>query len=101
MGSMSAESMLEEAGLDKALVWHLQSNHYPPIPTSMIPACLRAIENAKAGKWNKKIKLPEGVTWKGKKYTVTNALVEHAHLKTFIFTGEPEEIDCDQEIDEC
>ena len=51
MGNLQALSLsasIDEGlcDLTQALTIHLQSNHYPPLPTSLIPACLEAIKQA-------------------------------------------------------
>ena len=45
MGSMHAEEFAGRTGkgkgkisMDQALTWHLQGNHYPPVPISMVGA---------------------------------------------------------------
>lgn len=90
MGTMTAlgyKEMVDEGqmSLENALTIHLRSNHYPPIPSSMIRPCMRAIEKANRGEWNKKVRLPEGVEHRvyGRLVPV-HELVNHAHLDTFL-----------------
>ena len=67
---------------DVALSWHLQSNHYPPLPQALIPACQQAIKNANAGLWDAWVPLPPGY---GFVSGVTTAqLVEGCHLDSFL-----------------
>lgn len=84
MGRLSAEAMLEVAGFRQALAWHLASNHYPAIPSVMIEPCVEAIANANAGEWDKSIALPSGVLWRGETSCPTHALIESAHLDSFL-----------------
>lgn len=84
MGRLSAEAMLEVAEFRQALAWHLSSNHYPSIPSVMIEPCVEAIANANAGEWDKVITLPDGVVWRGQTTCPTHALIEYAHLDTFL-----------------
>lgn len=90
MGKMSAISMNEavqdnDISLDAALAWHLQSNHYPPIPSSMIPVCKRAIELANMGEYDGLIELPEGIEHRIYGTTVpAHSVIEYAHLDSFI-----------------
>lgn len=84
MGRLSADAMLEVAGFRQALAWHLSSNHYPAIPSVMMEPCLQAIANANAGEWDKSIALPHGVLWRGQDTCSTSALIEYAHLDTFL-----------------
>jgi hypothetical protein len=64
---------------------HLQTNLYPPVPESMVGPSKRAIAAVNRGKHDSKIKLPDGVTWKGQKSAPAHAIVEghrlHAWLK--------------------
>jgi len=57
---------------------HLRSNHYPPVPLSMVQPCIEAIDAVNdAGLWNLEIPLPEGIATynlsdpTGKMYTKT------------------------------
>jgi hypothetical protein len=74
--------------LEKALALHLERNHFPPIPSVMVPSCIKAIANAKSGNMKVKIKLPKKVTWKGKRYVSTQLMVEEHHLEPFIYEME-------------
>lgn len=56
MGSMQANeyaALAKEGSVDlkQALAAHLQSNHYPPIPSDWIQPAINAIEAANAGNW--------------------------------------------------
>ena len=64
-GSLQAMEMAEMLEIESALSWHLTSNHFPPVPVSMVPVCIEAIENANAGDWMKNVSLPEGIGYKG------------------------------------
>lgn len=92
MGALQAQEMAAmEIDLETALGWHLQSNHYPPIPKSMVPVCLEAIDAYWEDDTNRLIKLPfDGVDrngepfqirWKdGSDHAPAWAIIEHAHL---------------------
>ena len=83
MGSTQAQGYAE-FGL-AGLAGHLQGNHYPPIPLSMLPVAQKAIRNANKGDWGKKIKLPEGVTYRdGSKAVATSKIVESLHLGAWV-----------------
>ena len=67
------------------LAGHLQGNHYPPIPLSMLPVAQKAIRNANRGEWAKKVKLPEGVTYRdGSKSVATSNIVASLHLNAWV-----------------
>ena len=45
MGHITAMDFAEmDIDIDLALTWHLRSNHYPPVPLSMIEPCKAAID---------------------------------------------------------
>jgi hypothetical protein len=70
--------------LEQAIGWHLQSNHYPPVPLSMVPVCIEAIEAGQEEDWGRLIELPEGVLWRGKNSAPASALVEAHHLDSWL-----------------
>lgn len=84
-----------------ALETHLLHNHYPPLPLSLIDACMEAIEAGNEGDWDRIIDLPEEITYragkdvpyvKGKKvdengnltYATASVIIELCHLETFL-----------------
>ena len=73
-----------ELTLDDQITWHLQSNHFPPIPTSMVKPCIEAINAANAGEWDRMIGLPDGVGYQGLTVAPVNAMIEQHHLETCI-----------------
>lgn len=93
MGATGAMGMSEAvndglASLDQALVWHLQSNHYPPVPTIMVQVCKAAIEAAEDEDWDRVVELPDGVSYKGSDSAPAWAIVEQHHLDAFIMSEE-------------
>lgn len=90
MGRLQADEFARLTDIRTALSWHLSSNHYPPIPAFFIDTCLVAIANANEGNWNATIDLPVGVEWRGQTSCPTSALIEWAHLESFL-TDEDED----------
>lgn len=88
MGKLQADEMIQHAGRERALAWHLSHNHYPPIAPEFIPLCVQAIDNAIAGEWDKLIELPKTILWRGESACPTHALVEYAHLESWIDAGD-------------
>lgn len=84
MGHLQAQEMKDALGLDQALSWHLQSNHYPPVSLSMLPICKEAIEHANTGDWDTLLKLPKGVSFRGSPKAPVSAIIEQHHLNTFL-----------------
>ena len=74
--------------LEQAVSIHLTANHYPPVPTSMVPVCINAIENANEGDWDWLVTLPDGVTWKGQDTVPASVIVDEFHLGEFVFFDE-------------
>jgi hypothetical protein len=71
--------------LETLLHWHLTANHYPPLPTSLIPCCIRSIELAASGQWTMRVRLPRGiVNAAGGRYLPAQAIVEACRLEDFV-----------------
>ena len=79
-----AESAVTKIQLENAVMTHLLYNHYPPVPSSMVGPCVRAIKYANKGEWDKKVRMPEGITYKGKKLAPIDAVIESHHLEFFL-----------------
>lgn len=84
MGALSAMDMAEQVDIRTALAWHLQYNHYPPIPVSMVDTCIAAIDACNDGVWNEDIDLPAGVYYKGRDTAPAWAIAEQHHLDPWI-----------------
>ena len=86
MGNMHAEEYASMKGKNKdlGLAAHLQSNHYPPVPVSMVGPSKRAISAVNRGKHDSKIKLPEGILWRGQKSAPAHAIVDAHHLHAWL-----------------
>lgn len=85
MGHRSAVDMASYASLDAGLRWHLESNHYPPLPLALLPVCKRAIALANHGKGNNRVKLPEGTTHrKYGKEVPAFVIIEELHLSPWV-----------------
>lgn len=84
MGYGAAADMAQYADLHTALVWHLQSNHYPPVPVSMVPVCLAAIDAINEGEFHRAIDLPDNILWRNESAAPAWAIVEGHHLEPFI-----------------
>ena len=77
-------------GVVLGLEHHLQFNHYPPVPLSMVPVCEQAIAEANDnGDPYMQIDLPEGITYKGATAAPAYAIIGQHHLDAFIEQGEP------------
>lgn len=92
MGNMTARELAyignENGDIRTALSFHLTSNHFPPVPTTMIDPCIDAIDNANAGEWDKMVRLPDGVGYRGMTSAPTSAIIEQHHLDSFLDSEE-------------
>lgn len=104
MGRTGAEGFAEavtdgDVSLSAALEWHLTANHYPPLPTALIPVAEKAIELAKEAvlaedlnddyeKANKlyetEIELPNTIAFKNRRSVTVSEAVSTLHLGSFI-----------------
>jgi hypothetical protein len=66
------------------IAYHLQNNHYPPVPLNMVDTCLEAIERAGNGEWDSLITLPEKTSYKGEPHASVQVIVDSHHLHDFI-----------------
>ena len=85
MGSVTAIGLADSVlDLETQLGYHLQGNHYPPVPLSMVQPCIDAIDAAYDEDYNREIEMPEGVTYKGKTTAPAHAIINQHHLEWFI-----------------
>lgn len=78
------DSCVAYKDIDDILTWHLRSNHFPPVPISMLPICREAIAKANKGIHDDLIKLPDGVSYRGSEYAPVEAIIEQHHLDSFL-----------------
>ena len=85
MGRTYADGLVDSGiSLEQGVTIHLTSNHYPPVPTSMVIPCIEAIYACADGDYERLIELPEGVAWRGNTSAPANAIAEAHHLDPFI-----------------
>jgi len=84
MGYTTAVSLSEELDLEVALGYHLQGNHYPPVPLSMVEPCIEAIDAYWEEDFDRAIEMPKGVFYKGKTNAPAWAIVEQHHLDAWL-----------------
>lgn len=80
MGSTQAREMAGMMSLEDGIAWHLQSNHYPPIPLSMVKPCIEAIDAYWEGDLDRAIEMPEGVYYRGETTAPARAIIIQHHL---------------------
>jgi hypothetical protein len=84
MGSLHAMEYADLLSLEDGIRVHLTSNHYPPVPVSMVPVCIKAIRFAQRGKWDSNLTLPDGIEFKGSKTAPVSSIVESHHLDAWL-----------------
>ena len=84
MGSVTAIGLADSVlDLETQLAYHLQGNHYPPVPLSMVQPCIDAIDAYWEDELNREIELPEGVSWRGNTTAPAYAIIESHHLESW------------------
>jgi hypothetical protein len=78
-----AESVID---IHQSITIHLRSNHYPPVPYSMVQPCVDAIYACDEQEYDKLIELPEGVEWRGQSSAPAHAIVEGHHLEAWLYS---------------
>ena len=89
MGSVTAIGLADTTlDLETQLKYHLQGNHYPPVPVQMVQPCIEAIDAYYADDFDREIAMPKvndyQITYKGKTTAPAWAIVEQHHLEWFI-----------------
>lgn len=73
--------------LESSLAYHLQCNHYPPVPLSMVPVCVQAIDIAVENDGyvrDMEVDLPENTFYKGRTSAPVYAIIEQHHLHDYV-----------------
>ena len=78
-----------DLSLEQAIGYHLQGNHHPPVPLSMVQPCIEAIDAYYEDDVEKQIAMPEGVSYKGMKTAPAWAIIDQHHLHAWL----PEEFE--------
>ena len=87
MGSNMAYELAEgllDLDLNTQLEIHLQGNHYPPVPKSMVEPCIEAIDAYYDEDYDRLITLPAPISWRGKDSAPASAIVEAHHLEAWL-----------------
>ena len=84
MGYNTALDLSNELDIEVAIGYHLQGNHYPPVPVAMVQPCIEAIDAYYDEDYNRLIEMPEGVFYRGMDHAPANAIVEQHHLEAWL-----------------
>jgi hypothetical protein len=88
MGYTTALGLAEELSLEAGLAYHLQANHYPPVPVAMVDACIDAIDAYYDEDYGREINLPNGISWRGQVTAPAHAIVDAHHLDAWLVQDE-------------
>ena len=47
--------------LEQAVMIHLRSNCYPPMPPALLPACMEALQHMESNEPDMRVQLPDGI----------------------------------------
>lgn len=72
------------ASIDQALLIHLRSNHYPPLPSILVNTCKQVIAAIEADDYDREIELPGNITWRGQNQAPARECAQAWHLDAFI-----------------
>jgi hypothetical protein len=81
---LADNDLFPDLTMEDAIAIHLQGNHYPPVPRSMVKPCMEAIQNYNEGYHNEPVELPEGVSWRGDTIAPSWAIIESHHLEAWL-----------------
>jgi hypothetical protein len=86
MGYNTAIDLAEnlDLSLEQQIGYHLQGNHYPPVPLSMVQPCIDAIDAYYDEDYSRFIPMPEGVFYKGMSHAPAHAIIEQHHLDSWL-----------------
>jgi len=86
MGNNTAMDLAEnlDISLEQAIGYHLQGNHYPPVPLSMVQPCIEALDAYHENDAMRQIAMPDGVFYKGMSHAPAFAIIEQHHLDPWL-----------------
>lgn len=86
MGYNTARDLADYTDTRTAISQHLQYNHYPPVPLSMVEPCLEAIDAYWDEDIDREIDLPAGVLFRGEPTAPAHNIISAHHLEAFLET---------------
>lgn len=85
-----ANGVFPDLTLELQIQMHLTSNHYPPVPLSMVKPCIEAIDAYWEEDSNRQIDL-NGNIWKGQATAPAWAIIDGHHLDPWVDQWDNEE----------
>lgn len=85
MGQLNTQHFLAVTqSMHESLTWHLQANHYPPIPVEFVEPCKEAIYLARQGLFDEVVELPEGCNRRGRRFVNVATIIDDLHLHSWV-----------------
>lgn len=78
-------STMDTMPIEAQINLHLQYNFYPPVPSSMVQACVEAIEAYNDEDIYRQIEMPQGVEYRGQTTAPAHAIVEQHRLDPWLW----------------
>jgi hypothetical protein len=85
-------SAMDTMPIEQQINLHLQYNFYPPVPSSMVQACIDAIGAILNEDYFAEIELPQGVEYRGSNFAPAQAIADNHRLDAWLM-----ELDWDDE----
>ncbi len=89
MGSVTALGIQDTVlDLETQILYHLKSNHYPPVPAEMVAPCIEAIDAAYEEDLDRMIDMPKvgdfQILYRGSTQAPAWAIIEQHHLSFWL-----------------
>ena len=88
MGYNTALDLANEFDLEVAIGYHLQGNHYPPVPSEMVAPCIEAIDAYYDEDYDRMIDMPMvgdfQILYRGETQAPARAIVDQHHLQFWL-----------------
>jgi hypothetical protein len=89
MGAVTALGIQDTVlDLETQILYHLKSNHYPPVPSEMVQPCIDAIDAYYEEDYHRMIDMPKvgdfQITYRGSAQAPASAIIEQHHLSFWL-----------------
>jgi hypothetical protein len=89
MGAVTALGIQDTVlDLETQILYHLKSNHYPPVPSEMVQPCIDAIDAYYEEDYQRMIDMPMvgdfQITYRGSTQAPASAIIEQHHLSFWL-----------------
>ncbi len=86
MASLKREELVKRLKLEKAISFHLEYNHFPPISPTFAKSAKEAIQNAQLDNYDKEVQMPNG------RNLETSTIIDALHLHSFVEYYDTEQV---------